>query len=317
MRKPAVRGMPVGNLGTRQAWSDEAQVESARGRDLARVVKSLRVRPMQSRHLGGRPQKRTVRPQMSLRLVQGGAQAGRRQNVAERLLRGRRHARPTRCHQASSARARELREHVPDLVFVPAGPLPFDEHMVAAKRVHESVQYSACGQCAPRSQRAHERAPPAAGEGDKAAAGLAQIDEVVAGFALPGFAQRSLAHGPHEIGVAAGAGCQDGKTHPRIFRPGSESPPRRRRTRNDAPQGIPRERQLSAVHDRQADRAGGHGRLNRRVHTINVENCEGVEPEARSLLHHACGLVGPVEKCEGAVCMQFCVASFHGHPPII
>ena len=47
-------------------------------------------------------------------------------------------------------------------------------------------------------------------------------------MALPGFVQRSLTHGSHEIRVAAGAGRQDGKAHPRIFRSGSESPPRRR-----------------------------------------------------------------------------------------
>ena len=272
---------------------------------------------MQLRHLGGRTQKGAVCSQVSLRLVQGGAQAGRRQNVSERLLRGRRHARSTRCHQASSARARKLREHVSGLVLVPAGPLPFDKHMVAAKRVHEYVQYSACGRRAPRSQCAHERAPPAAGEDDKVAAGLAQIDEVMAGFALSGFTQRSIAHRSHEIGVAAGAGRQDGKAHPRIFRSGSKPPPRRRRTRNDAPQSIPRERKLSAVHDRQAGRSGGHGRLDRRVHAINVENCEGVEAQARSFFHHPRGFVGPVEKGEGAVCVQFCVASFRGHPPII
>lgn len=165
--------MPVGNLGTWQARGDEAQVESARGRNLARVVERLRVRPMQSRHLGGRPQKRPVCSQVSLRLVQGGTQAGGRQNVAECLLRGRRHARSTRCHQASSARTRELCEQVPDLLLVPAGPLPFNKHMVAAKRVHESVQYSACGYRAPSSQRAHERAPPAAGEDEKVTSGFA------------------------------------------------------------------------------------------------------------------------------------------------
>ena len=163
---------------------------------------------------------------MSLRLVQGGTQASRRQNVAERLSRGRRHARPSRRHQTGSARSRELREHSSDLVLVPAGPLPFDEHMVAAKRVHESIQYPACGRHAPSSQRAHEWASPATSEDDKVTSGLAQIDEVVAGMTLPGFVQRSIAHRSHEMRVAAGAGRQDGKAHPRIFRSGSKSPPR-------------------------------------------------------------------------------------------
>ena len=80
--------MPVGNLGARQAWGDETQVERARGCYLAGIIERLRMRPMQSRHLGGRPQKRTVRAQVSLRHVQRGAQAGRRKNVSERLLRG-------------------------------------------------------------------------------------------------------------------------------------------------------------------------------------------------------------------------------------
>ena len=100
--------------------------------------------------------------------------------------------------------------------------------MVAAKRVHESVQYSARGYRAPSSQRAHEWTPPASGEDEKVASGLAQIDEVVAGMTLPGFVQRSITHRSHEIGIAAGAGRQDGKAHPRIFRSWSESPPRRR-----------------------------------------------------------------------------------------
>ena len=51
--EPTVRGVPVGDLGARQARGDEAQVKSARGCDLARVVERLRVSTMQSLHLRG------------------------------------------------------------------------------------------------------------------------------------------------------------------------------------------------------------------------------------------------------------------------
>ena len=189
--------------------------------------------------------------------------------------------------------------------------------MVATKRIHEPIQDSACGRQAPGSQCAHERTPPTASEDDELSSGLAQIDEVVAGIALPRFGQCSIAHRSHEMRVTAGAGRHNGKAHPRIFSSGSESPPRRRCTRNDTSQSAWCERELSSVHDRQAGRAGCHGRLNRRVHAVDVENREGIEPEVRSFLHHTRGLVGPVKKREGAVRVQFCVASFRGHPAII
>ena len=114
-----------------------------------------------------------MRAQVSLRLVQRGTPAGRRQNVSERLLRGRRHARSSCCYKPSSARPRKLREHVSDLLLVPAGSLPFDKHVVATKRVDEPVQDTACEHRAPSSQRAHERTPPATSEDDEVTSGLA------------------------------------------------------------------------------------------------------------------------------------------------
>ena len=65
-----------------------------------------------------------------------------------------------------------------------------------------------------------------ASEDDELPSGLAQIDEVVAGIALPGFGQCSIAHRSHEMCIAGGAGRHNGEAHPRIFRSGSESPPR-------------------------------------------------------------------------------------------
>ena len=169
-----------------------------------------------------------MRPQVRLRRVQRRTQAGRGQNVAERLPRGRRHARSGRCHKPSSARAREFRKRIPNLVFIPACGLPLNKNVVATKGVHEPVQDSACEHHAPGSQSSHERPSPPAGEDDELTSGFAQIDEVVAGIALTWRVQRSLTHRSHELRVSAGAGCQDGQAHPRVFCSGSESPPRGR-----------------------------------------------------------------------------------------
>ena len=40
---------------------------------------------------------------------------------------------------------RKVRQRVCNLVFIPARRLPFDEDMVAPKRIHEAIEDSACG----------------------------------------------------------------------------------------------------------------------------------------------------------------------------
>ena len=136
--------MPVGNSGAGQSRSDEAQVESAGGCDVAGVIKGLRVGAVQPRHLGGRAQEGTMSAQVCLRLVEGGTQSGSSKDVAERLLRGSRHARAGRGDEPCSTCVREVCKRVSDLVLVPARGLPFNENLVAPKRVREFIEDSAC-----------------------------------------------------------------------------------------------------------------------------------------------------------------------------
>ena len=82
--------------------------------------------------------------QVCLRLVEGGTQSGSRKDVAERLLRGSRHARAGRGDEPCSTCARKLRKRVSNLTLVPARGLPFNENLVAPKRVREFIEDSAC-----------------------------------------------------------------------------------------------------------------------------------------------------------------------------
>ena len=82
--------------------------------------------------------------QVRLRLVEGGAQSGSSKDVAECLLRGSRHARAGRGNEPYSTCARKLRKRVSNLTLIPARGLPFNKNLVAPKRVHESIEDSAC-----------------------------------------------------------------------------------------------------------------------------------------------------------------------------
>ena len=82
--------------------------------------------------------------QVRLRLVEGGAQSGSSKDVAERLLRGSRHARAGRSNEPRATCARKLRKRVSNLTLIPTRGLPFNKNLVAPKRVHESIEDSAC-----------------------------------------------------------------------------------------------------------------------------------------------------------------------------
>lgn len=123
--------------------------------------------------------------QVCLRLVEGESQSGGRKDVAERLLRRGGHARAGRGDESRSTCVREVRKRVSDLVLVPARGLPFNENLVAPKRVREFIQDAARVGHATGAQRTHERTAPASREYEEVPAGHAQIDEAVAGISLP------------------------------------------------------------------------------------------------------------------------------------
>ena len=123
--------------------------------------------------------------QVCLRLVEGDSQSGGRKDVAERLLRRGGHARAGRGDEPRSTCMREARKRVSDLVFIPSRSLPFNENLVAPKRVREFIQDAARVGHATGGQCTHERTAPASRQDEEVPAGITQINEAVARISLP------------------------------------------------------------------------------------------------------------------------------------
>ena len=277
----------------REPGCDEAQVEGRARRHLAGVAQGLGIGGVQAGHLGGRAQERAACPQVGVGLLQRGADAGRREDIAEGRLGRRGHARPRRGHQHGSRPPRQIREDIRVLRPIPRRRLPLDEHAIGpSDRLREGVDDPSRPRGPTRTQGTYEGAPPAPGQGDEAAPGPAHVLQGEAGRALPLPGQRPRAHHAHEVFVPVGPPGQQRQTDPRLLGPGSQPPAPRMGAGNNRAQRVGVQGDLGPVDDGEPAVTGRHRGLHGRIHAVHVEDGERVQAQARGLRHHVGGLVG-------------------------